>query len=88
MIFSLLKIRKKTASVLAGITIAALSLWGLSFWQHITLLEILNILGGTLAMLAAIVTGAFLLISSLKLVLRAWEFKKLGKSKKNSSQER
>ena len=82
MIFSLLKIRKKTASVLAGITIAALSLWGLSFWQNITLLEILNILGGTLAMLAAIVTGAFLLISSLKLVLRAWEYIKLGKSEK------
>ena len=82
MIFSLLKIRKKTASILAGITVAALSLWGLSFWQHITLLEILNILGGTLAMLAAIVTGAFLLISSLKLVLRAWEYKKLGKSEK------
>ena len=88
MIFSLLKIRKKTASILAGITVAALSLWGLSYWQNITLLEILNILGGTLAMLAAIVTGAFLLISSLKLVLRAWEFKKLGKQKKNSSQER
>lgn len=82
MIFSLLKIRKKTAGILAGITIAALSLWGLSFWQNITLLEILNILGGTLAMLAAIVTGAFLLISSLKLVLRAWEYKKLGKSEK------
>ena len=82
MIFSLLKIRKKTASILAGITIAALSLWGLSFWQNITLLEILNILGGTLAMLAAIVTGAFLLISSLKLVLRAWEYIKLGKSEK------
>ena len=82
MIFSLLKIRKKTAGILAGITIAALSLWGLSFWQNITWLEILNILGGTLAMLAAIVTGAFLLISSLKLVLRAWEYKKLGKSEK------
>ena len=82
MIFSLLKIRKKTASILAGITVAALSLWGLSYWQNITLLEILNILGGTLAMLAAIVTGAFLLISSLKLVLRAWEYKKLGKSEK------
>jgi hypothetical protein len=82
LIFSLLKIRKKTASILAGITVAALSLWGLSFWQNITLLEILNILGGTLAMLAAIVTGAFLLISSLKLVLRAWEYKKLGKSEK------
>ena len=82
MIFSLLKIRKKTAGILAGITIAALSLWGLSFWQHISLLEILNILGGTLAMLAAIVTGAFLLISSLKLVLRAWEYKKPGKSEK------
>ena len=82
MIFSLLKIRKKTASILAGITVAALSLWGLSYWQNITLLEILNILGGTLAMLAAIVTGAFLLISSLKLVLRAWEYIKLGKSEK------
>ena len=82
MIFSLLKIRKKTAGILAGITIAAISLWGLSFWQNITWLEILNILGGTLAMLAAIVTGAFLLISSLKLVLRAWEYIKLGKSEK------
>lgn len=85
MIFSLLKIRKKTASILAGIIVAALSLWGLSLWQQISFQEILNILGGTLAMLAAIVTGAFLLISVLKLVLRAWEHKKIKKAEKNSS---
>ena len=71
LIFSLLKIRKKTASIIAGITVGALSLWGLSIWQNISKGEILNILFSTIIMLTVIVVGAFLLIIMLKLFLRA-----------------
>ena len=70
LIFSLLKVRKKTASILAGITIAALSLWGLSMWQNISQAEILNILFSTIIMLTVIIIGASLLIIITKLLLR------------------
>ena len=70
LIFSLLKVRKKTASILAGITIAALSLWGLSMWQNISQAEILNILFSTIIMLTVIIIGASLLIIITKLILR------------------
>ncbi|MDD9889127.1 MAG: hypothetical protein OXU66_08670 [Gammaproteobacteria bacterium] len=70
MIFSLLNLRKKTAAILAGITIAALCLWGLSIWQDISLAEMFNILLGTLIMLAAIMLGALILIASFKGMMR------------------
>ncbi|NKB32360.1 MAG: hypothetical protein GKR91_04610 [Pseudomonadales bacterium] len=73
MIFSLLNVRKKTAAILAGITIAALCLWGLSMWKDISLEEMLNILLGTVIMLGAIMLGAFLLIAALKLLIRIWQ---------------
>ena len=72
LIFSLLKIRKKTAGIIAGITIAALSLWGVSIWQNISPSELLNILLSTLVMLATIIFGAFLLIAALKILLKWW----------------
>lgn len=73
MIFSLLNVRKKTAAILAGISLAALSLWGLSMWQSISLAEMLSILGGTLIMLSTIMLGAFLFIALIKLLLRVWQ---------------
>ncbi len=73
MIFSLLNIRKKTAAILAGISLAALSLWGLSMWQNISLAEMLSILGGTLIMIGTIMLGAFLFIALIKLLLRIWQ---------------
>jgi|TARA_B100001750_G_C15468766_1_gene578589 hypothetical protein len=73
LIFSLLNIRKKTAAILAGISLAALSLWGLSMWQNISLAEMLSILGGTLIMIGTIMLGAFLFIALIKLLLRIWQ---------------
>jgi len=70
LIFSLLNVRKKTAAILAGITIAALCLWGLSIWQDISLAEMFNILLGTLIMLGAIMFSAFILIACIKGVMR------------------
>ena len=70
MIFSLLKLRKKTSATLAGIFIGAASLWGLSMWQNISLQEILNILLTTMMMLGGIIVAALLLIAAFKLVVK------------------
>ena len=72
MIFSLLNVRKKTAAILAGITIAALCLWGLSIWQNISLEELFSIFMATIIMLGAIMLGAFMLILAFKLLKRAY----------------
>lgn len=61
MIFSFLKLRKKTAAALSGILIGAGSLWGLSIWQDIPMEELMNQLGGLLILLGAIVGIAALI---------------------------
>tara|TARA_Y100000746_G_C15257567_1_gene348254 strand:- start:172 stop:441 length:270 start_codon:yes stop_codon:yes gene_type:complete len=66
LIFSLLKIRKKTAAALAGIAIAFLCLWGLSMWQDISLGEMLQVLLSTIIMLVAIILSALTLIAIVK----------------------
>ena len=68
MIFSLLNVRKKTAAVIAGVSIAALCLWGLSIWQNISLTELFNILVATILMLGAVMLAALLLIALFKLL--------------------
>ena len=75
MIFSLLKVRKKTAAVLAGVVIAATCLWGLSMWQDISARELAGLAFGSLIMVAIIAALALLLIASLKLL--AYLFRKL-----------
>lgn len=75
MIFSLLNVRKKTAAALAGIAIAAASLWGLSMWQDIPMAELLQTLLAIVVMLAAIMVAAVLIIVCFKLLMRL-----LGKS--------
>lgn len=69
MIFSLLRIRKKTSSRLAGIAIGAACLWGVALWQDLTADQLLSILGGTVLFVGGIVLIAVLLIGSLKVVL-------------------
>ncbi|MED6331944.1 MAG: hypothetical protein VX605_00195 [Pseudomonadota bacterium] len=68
MIFSLLRVRKKTSATLAGIVIAALCLWGISMWQDISLSEIFNILLATTAMVAVVMVAAILLIAFFKIL--------------------
>ena len=58
MIFSFLKLRKKTAAALSGILICAGSLWGLSLWQDIHLNALANELGAIALLLLIIVSVA------------------------------
>lgn len=58
MIFSFLKLRKKTAAALSGILIGAGSLWGLSMWQDIPLEALAVQLGALLLLLLTIVCVA------------------------------
>ena len=58
MIFSFLKLRKKTAAALSGILIGAGSLWGLSLWQDIPLIALANELGAIALLLPIIVSVA------------------------------
>ncbi len=58
MIFSFLKLRKKTAAALSGILIGAGSLWGLSLWQDIPLSALANELGAVALLLLIIVSVA------------------------------
>ena len=70
MIFSFLKLRKKTSAILSGIIIGAGSLWGLTMWQNISREELFSILLATLAMLGSIILAALILISVLKTIAR------------------
>ena len=70
MIFSLLKVRKKTGAAIAGIAIAILCLWGISMWQNISLGEMTRILLSTIILLVVIILSALLLITSFKLAVK------------------
>ena len=61
MIFSFLKLRKKTAAALSGILIGAGSLWGFSLWQDIPLIALARELGAFVLLLVAILGVAALL---------------------------
>ncbi|MDO7657300.1 MAG: hypothetical protein MUR21_03695 [OM182 bacterium] len=58
MIFSFLKLRKKTAAALSGILIGAGSLWGLSLWQDIPFIALAHELGAVALLLLIIVSVA------------------------------
>jgi|TARA_B100000959_G_scaffold284782_2_gene357351 hypothetical protein len=70
LIFSLLKIRKKTSAILAGITIGAICLWGVSYWQNIPPGEIFTILLSSMVFLLVIILCALLIIATFKLAAR------------------
>ncbi len=69
MIFSLLKINKKTSATLAGIAIGAASLWGLSMWQDISRVELLRLLLAVLIMLGALALVALWAVALGKLLI-------------------
>jgi len=83
LIFSLLNVRKKTAASIAGIFIGLACLWGVSIWQDISPQEMVNILIGTVIMLAVIIGGALLLIIIFKLLCGL--LRRLGTSKENDA---
>ncbi len=70
MIFSLLKVRKKTGAAIAGIAIAILCLWGISMWQNISLSEMMQTMLSTILLLLVIILSALFLITILKLVVK------------------
>ena len=62
MIFSLLKIRKKTAAVLAGIACGLASIWVVASWQNLSTEEILNMLLGSILLVGGIMVAALCLV--------------------------
>jgi|LWDU01.1.fsa_nt_gi hypothetical protein len=70
LIFSFLKLRKKTSAILSGIVIGAGSLLGLTMWQNISREELFSILLATLVMLGSIILAALILIFVLKTIAR------------------
>lgn len=70
MIFSLLKLSKKTSAALSGIAIGAASLWGISEWQDISAREMASLLTGTVALLGGTIIAALLLVFAVKLIIR------------------
>ncbi len=70
MIFSLLKIRKKTSAVIAGILIGAACLWGIAMWQDISPSQLFRLFLGSFAFIFGIMLLALVVILILKLARR------------------
>ena len=70
MIFSLLKVRKKTGAAIAGIAIAILCLWGISIWQDISLSEMMQTMLSTIILLVVVILSALLLTTIFKLAMK------------------
>jgi len=71
MIFSLLKISRKTSATLAGIAIGAASLWGLAMWQNIPMAGLLRLSLAILGMLAGLALAALCAVALGKLLAAA-----------------
>ena len=71
MIFTLLKVGRKTSATLAGIAIGAACLWGLSIWQEISGAEILRLTVAVLVMLGCLALAAFCAVAAGKLLFAA-----------------
>ncbi|MBL4821451.1 MAG: hypothetical protein JKY98_10760 [Gammaproteobacteria bacterium] len=70
MLLSLLKIRKKTSSVITGILIGAACLWGVSMWQDITPRQLFNLFLGSFLLILGIMLMAGLLIFVIKMLAK------------------
>ncbi|MGY8786379.1 MAG: hypothetical protein ACKVIB_13345 [Pseudomonadales bacterium] len=68
MIFSLLKIRKKTAAVLVGIACGIACVWVVATWQNLSMAEILNMLLGSILFLGGIMLTALCLVAVFSLL--------------------
>ena len=68
MIFSFLKIRKKTSAVIAGILIGVACLWGIAMWQDISPRQLFTLFLGTFAFIIGIMLIAFCFIAVTKLL--------------------
>jgi|TARA_B110000914_G_C15498810_1_gene464713 hypothetical protein len=68
LIFSLLKIRKKTAAVLVGIACGIACVWVVATWQNLSMAEILNMLLGSILFLGGIMLAALCLVAVFSLL--------------------
>jgi uncharacterized membrane protein len=68
LIFSLLKIRKKTAAVLVGIFCGIACVWVVATWQDLSMAEILNMLLGSILFLGGIMLVALCLVAVFSLL--------------------
>jgi len=69
-IFSLLKVRKKTSAVITGILIGAACLWGIAMWQDISPSQLFSLFLGSFAFIFGIMLLALVVILILKLARR------------------
>lgn len=67
MIFSLLKLGKKTSAVIGGVFIAAACLWGIAWWQDLTPEQLLNLFIGSLLLILLVMLAAIVLVALWKL---------------------
>lgn len=67
MIFSLLKLGKKTSAVISGVLIAAACLWGIAWWQDWTPDQLLNLFIGSLFLILVVMLAAIALVALVKL---------------------
>jgi len=70
LIFSLLKIRKKTSAVIAGVLIGVACLWGIAMWQDISPRQLFTLFLASIALIFGIILLAFCLITIAKLLQR------------------
>jgi hypothetical protein len=70
LIFSLLKIRKRTSAVIAGILIAMACLWGIAMWQDISPAQLFNLFLASLVFILGIMLLALLVIVAAKLLIK------------------
>ncbi|MFM1895998.1 MAG: hypothetical protein RLZZ385_1072 [Pseudomonadota bacterium] len=82
LIFSFLKLPKKTAAVLGGIMIAMACLWGIALWQDITPRQLFGLFIGSLLLVLAVMLAAVLLVLLGKGILRL--LRKLGNQSQDS----
>ena len=68
MIFSLLKIRKKTAAVLAGIAAGLACVWVVAAWQDLSMQDLFGMLLGSILLLGGIMLAAFCLVAAFTLL--------------------
>ncbi len=70
LIFSFLKIRKKTSAAIAGLLIGGACLWGIALWQDISPRQLFSIFLGSFAFILAIMVLALGFIVLAKLLGR------------------
>jgi hypothetical protein len=73
LIFSLLKVRKKTGATIGGLIIGGTCLGGLTYWQDINLSELTSIFTALVTMVILIIIIALIFNGILVLVRKAWK---------------